>query len=356
MKSDNGSFNIWTQVDENSDNIWFSSYIIQLLCDAREIIDVEKNLINDAITHLVSKQKEDGSFYENPTFRNLVIDATKNYLTSFALISLLRNPSNAAAQISAEKAINFIEDERLYNCSNRDYDCAIGAYALALANHNESSEILHSKIKNNFYNLKNGVDSTKNLQKESVFIEVASYVTLWNLYYSKFEAAFKPLEWLMSRRRKLGKFLSDYDTVIGLNAISKFAYQYDFTNNIEAKVTVLSDNEKLTDVEVRNFMDSDIIDIKDELKRENLQLKFEGNGWIYANVWQQYKYSKPSRMSNTLSIVNIQAFLKQVNNSDAIEINIEKLSSIQKLIAIEITLPSGYVYLSHDNLEIIKVF
>lgn len=343
FRQENGAFNMWKK---SSDSIWLTALIVQILSDARDIINVDEAVITQAIDYIISKQNKDGSFnktstgpYEkilkpNPTTRT-------NYLTSFVLLALQKNvDSNENVTKSMELAEGFLIDD--VKNSKVDYDRAIAAYALSLANKISESEqlIFHNFTHNYRKNLK---------EKEGFFIEIASYETLAHLSLDNIPRALESVKWLISHRVKNGGFPSSHDNYVALKAISEFILRSNATTqytNINLKL-----QDKSNTIKVNNILDTNYLEVTN-LKNENLNFHVNGHGFAYANLWYQYNLDSSPGKNN----FNIETQLSESLHQKELKVILNSTSSANsKFINIEISLPSNFNYKSHNNATNIEV-
>lgn len=344
MRSKNGSFSMW---DDGSESVWFNAYIIQLLSEARDVIKIDEKLIKGAITFLDNKQnKTDGSFDDLSTgYRNVAPVAKKNYLTAFSLLALLK--SNKTHPMVKE-ALNFVANATLYKCDNRDYDKAIGAYVLSLGNR-QRENTSDFKLEYNYMNLTS--TNLRNVEQESVFIEVASLDALRNLHENNLVGAANAIKWLITRRNKDGQFPSAFDSRVGLEAIVEYMSRVNIKKDDHVTVDVHTKNTTIFTLNVESSTQIIHEDLRNVTAWTDLRLDFEGRGLIYANVWFQYMIDEEIKNGNNFHIT-------MHKNSEAtitFTLNCIKIRCNMGLTAMEVTLPSGYAYVSHVKSLAVKV-
>lgn len=325
-----------------SDSVWLTSYILQLLSDAREFIEVDEKLIEDSIKYLEWKQGIDGSFDDKNVgnYRNLVPALSKTYLTSFVALGLIKNYS--VTKSSVDKAVNYLINQS--NNMEYDYDLIIAAYALTLANKKYEADKLFKKIKRNY-------KTVTHPDKEAMFIEIASYDTLLNLHKNNIMEALEAVKWLINHRVKNGGFPSSFDSYMGLNAIASFLIQSGSVDGTGASLDISTNNGMQT-LDVNNVLD---IAKKELMGLENnteVNLQFNGNGLIYANFWYQYAVIKPTIVQNFYPANATIEILTQ--NENVMDITLKSKTN-STMVVMEVSLPSGFIYLPGNHSKNVKV-
>lgn len=340
MKAEGNSFNMWKNT--KSDSVWLTAYIVQLLSDARKIIKVDDKVIEDSLNYLKTMQGKDGSFDDKSlgTFRNLVSGLSKTYLTSFVLMALLKDQKNDTN--SAVKAINYLTNNSTK--FNYDYDHIIAAYALSLGGKANEADKIYGNIK---YHYKTSTHSNK----EGIFIEIASYVTLLNLHKNNIPDALENVKWLINHRVKNGGFPSSFDNYMGLNAIAAFLTQSGSVDATRASLKISTNNDMQT-LDVKNVLDTKYKELMGLGNNTQVNLQFKGKGLIYANFWYQYALTNTEETSN---FYEIDAPIEKITeNENMIDIKL-KTNVDSKMVVVEVSLPSGFIYVPGTYSRNVKV-
>lgn len=313
---------------ESSDAIWFTSFIVQLLNDARHIIEVDVDLITDAQKYIASKQKADGSFpFENeaPHWDHMEKskEMAKNYITAFVTITLLKSYNNETVTSSA---LSFLSKISLKN----DLDKAITAYAFALANQETEAA---KTIKHNF----NKKENKKSYNMKSLFAEVASYITLYELKGNNSESATSNVKWLVSQ----SKYFSTFDQIIAAEAICEYLIRTTVKNN---GINMLVDygNNNTLNFTILDSSSSQHETIQITENDVTLRLRANGNGVAIASVWYDHVIRETK---NDFYVITVKS-----DKLNQLKIGVEaKVYSFMPVI--EVQIPSGYDYKSHESLK-----
>lgn len=332
LETEEGAFQ--RNLSSSGNNIWFTSFVVQLLLEARNVMKfIDEDTISIALKYLVEKQEGDGSFPiddEIPHFDQMIknIGMQKNYITAFASLAFLKSPLHAD---KAEKALKFLNSTEL----KFDLDTSITAYAFAVAKKNEHATKFLKSVKQHYL-------TSKNPEKDSLFAEVASYTTLAGLKLSKTEYVIKNTGWLLNNKITM----SHYDRLISNQAINEFLLHTSNKNS-----SVISMQLKINEVDKllkigKSHKPDHVKFTKPERLANNDSLIFiiegSGNGMAVANIWYNYIIQKKEHDSFGIETETIT----KLNEMDLQVIITAKKNSFRT--AVEIHLPSGYDYKSHE--------
>lgn len=132
-----------------------------------------------------------------------------------------------------DKAIKYVADK--VSTEEDVYALAIAAVVLKKIKHSEAGKLLEKLDKSSKF--ENDLKWWSNMAKDhSNDIEVTSYI-LQSLVDSEEPGKLLPIiKWLVSQRNSLGGFDSTQDTVVGLQALIKFAEKYSATGDGKMKI------------------------------------------------------------------------------------------------------------------------
>lgn len=330
LSMENGAFT--REVISPGNCIWLTSFVVQLLSEAREIIEVDDDLITSALKYLVEKQEENGSFlidHEAPHFDQMQgnNEMPRNYITAFTTLAFLMNPNYNPSVM--EHALDYLSTTAKLQF---DLDKSLTAYAFALANRNDNATRFLKNIKRNFRT------NPKNFEKHSLFAEAASYTTLAGLKLHQTENVTENTEWLLNNKVSM----SQYDELISNKAISGFLLLTNIgTNGINMKIS-RNGEEKL--LKIRSSHEIDNAEFSQVNGDMTFNIKANGSGMSVANIRYEYiireeptKHFKIEANTKTVSMKEI---------SLQVEITAFKDSSRTE---VEIYLPSGYDFKSYES-------
>nr|XP_033805868.1 complement C4-A-like [Geotrypetes seraphini] len=215
-------------------SVWLTAFVAKVFTKCMGYINVEVRYIHNAVAFLIQNQQEDGSFHDpNPVLDRQMQGGVglsdKNLsLTAFVTISLqyskqtYNSDKNKHVTSSIEKAIVYME--RKVNPLLSAYSAAITAYALSLVNPSkrgvqEAEQILRAK---SVFVEENKVRYWP-AHTEAISVEATSYALLQALNNGNITYATPIAHWLIEKRKYGGGFCSTQDTVVALEALSKYS-------------------------------------------------------------------------------------------------------------------------------------
>ncbi|XP_031620960.1 CD109 antigen-like [Contarinia nasturtii] len=359
-RHNDGSFSAFGKSDK-SGSTWLTAFVAKSFRQAASFIDVDENIIDDALKWLSKKQNKDGSFLEIGTVSHKAMQGGSGKgvaLTAYVLTAFLENRDvETTYDETINKAIDYItkslEAQHKHHI-NDIYALAVAAYAMQLADHPNKDDFLAKLLKK-----ATTKDETKwlsryevasknstNRSSKTLNIEITSYGLLAILESGQFADGFPYFKFLLSQRNNKGGFIGTQDTVMGLQALAKFAERISIRdNNIEIMVhTDNLPNHTYFNVNPENAL----IYQSHELPSTIRAINITANGHGFALFQLSYKYHtnkiemEPSfkLKPNTLNNSN-EAYLKL-----QVCVTYEPIKSKEKrtnMVILEVALPSGYV-------------
>ncbi|CAL7935225.1 unnamed protein product [Xylocopa violacea] len=212
-------------------SIWLTAFVIKSFAQAKNLIHIDEYDLTSSVKWVASKQLENGCFpVVGDVFHKQMkgglheYDGSSSALTAYILISLLE--SGVSLHVShAKKAINCLE-ERIASGNEGPYTTVLTTYALALLNHPKANSSMKSLM--NLATRYNNLIWWEDKSKPSVglSIEMTAYVILTLVKLGGDEnmvEALKAVRWISKQRNAEGGFTSTQDTVVGLEALTKYA-------------------------------------------------------------------------------------------------------------------------------------
>ena len=239
-----GSFSAFGNSDPFG-STWLTGFVVKSFVDAKSYITVDMNVVESSLNFVISKQNLNGSFREDGNVIHKDMQggsASGTSLTAYIAIVLIEC-SSSFPQFNAQRDLAIA-----YLAANYDptdvYSLAITSYALALAGHSSASAVL-TKF-NNF-----AIETTLELhwekvlkadpssfyQPQSLDVEISAYGLL-TIYKNDISRALKIIRWLVKQQNSRGGFRSTQDTVVALDALSKFSAKFSATaSSLDLKLT-----------------------------------------------------------------------------------------------------------------------
>ncbi|RNA09103.1 alpha-2-macroglobulin 1 [Brachionus plicatilis] len=235
---------------------WLTAFVLRSFADTYESrqIQIDSNDLDRSIQMLISAQDEDGSFRQvgAPLYSKALAGGLKNKkvgLSAYVMISLLkavkalnRTSLDPNVQLSLSKGIQFLSAS-IDDVSNVDtYSLALSHFVFNLASINEESiEIIDQELdaratkEGDYLYWKDSEDDTS-FSSRSADLEITSYILTSRLAKYQNLADLVPIaKWINSNRNSLGGFYSTQDTVVALEALSKFA-SVSFTKDVNLRL------------------------------------------------------------------------------------------------------------------------
>lgn len=319
----------------NTRSIRIVNLAVDFLIDAQNFFEVNQTLIDDLLEFLMIHQKDDGTFwYDESSDPRSEIGKIKNQAIFTAqIISTIIKEENYAARYKNKisKSLKYLEKIDSFKV---DYEKVLAAYTFALVENINNTKKALEKM-NNAYNISNFI------RHKSAFVEIASYKILTKIMLE--DDPREEVKWLINQRSSSGGFISPYDTVLALKALLNYSrFRKIETNSIAVSV----DNKLITEIAWNDKFTSKEFD----LSRNSHEISIRGDGLAFFSVY--YEYDEKENMNDNFEIS--AKVSKESLNELHLKIDI-KAKDKTNLAVIEVELPRGFVYLSYENKNEVKV-
>ncbi|XP_076796626.1 murinoglobulin-1-like isoform X2 [Arvicanthis niloticus] len=246
-KHKDGSYSAFGDLGDHSQgNTWLTAFVLKSFAQARAFIFIDESHITQAFTWLSQQQKDNGCFRSSGSlFNNNMKGGVDDEMTLSAYITIaLLESSLPAMHPVVSKALSCLESswKAIKQGGNGSfvYTKALMAYAFALAgNQDKRNEILKSldkeaiKEDNSIHwerpqKPSKSEDSLYEPQAASAEVEMSAYVVLARLTAQPAPApedltlSMNTIKWLTKQQNSHGGFSSTQDTVVALDALSKY--------------------------------------------------------------------------------------------------------------------------------------
>ncbi|XP_052472271.1 complement C4 [Carassius gibelio] len=302
-------------------SIWLTAFIAKELTESRDIINVKDSYIQESISYIMSKQKSNGA-WDDPNqlydrgMKGGVGQAKDDVpLTAFILISmnhalkLYELGSDTELRVVMDRAKSYLEGQ--LDALESPYSLAITAYALSLHDQSAKAQQAHRKLKNIakcdkttcFWNSKHGRgDSAGKANAKSV--ETTAYALLSALSLSDKAIATLAANWLTEQRKYGGGFQSTQDTVLALEALTKYSIQNNDVDDLNLRVEMCLENGKKQDIHLTksNALTTTAVKVRNVGK---VSLNVRGTGRGTLAVVQTYRTMKKDESHCDLFHLNV---------------------------------------------------
>lgn len=290
-------------------SIWLTAFIAKELTESRDIISVKDSYIQESMSYLISKQKSNGA-WDDPNqlydrgMKGGVGKAKDDVpLTAFILISmnhalkLYELGSDTELRVAMDRAKSYLEGQ--LDVLESPYSLAITAYALSLHDQQSANaQRAHRKLKNIancdttkcFWNSSGGRgESAGKANAESV--ETTAYALLSALSLRDKAYAKLTANWLTEQRKYGGGFQSTQDTVVALEALTKYSMQNNDVDDLDLRVEMCLENGKKQDLHLtkNNALTAEAVKVRNVGK---VSLNVQGTGRGTLAIVQTYRTMK----------------------------------------------------------------
>lgn len=223
-----GSYSAFGNADPFG-STWLTAFVVKSLAQAQPFISIDSDNLKDSMDWLKKSQTFDGCFDTigqvfNKALKGGIANRGREALTAYVLISLKEagEESNSSAVVNATSCLLSLPAP-----SQHPYSLALRAYALALVGESEARTALASLMaqavvtsSSMYWELPKGYSRSASLLVETAGYAILSMVTL---DAQAFETDIrKVVKWITEQRNGQGGFHTTQDTVVALQALSKY--------------------------------------------------------------------------------------------------------------------------------------
>ncbi|XP_064470755.1 complement C3-like [Ornithodoros turicata] len=291
-RKQDGSFGIFTT---SPSNLWLTAFAIRNFCEARKWTMIDENIITSGLQYVLGMQQTDGKFVTEKNGLNANTWGGIQGpvpLTAYVLITLTEcandgvqmgnQMTTARAQASA-----FLESN--LRASTDPYTLALSAYALSLANSPRKQSVL-GWLKG-VANYREG-DNTRHISAANTphSIEATSYAIMAFInedeglpYINSY------INWMNQQLQPSGAFKSTQDTVVALQALTRYAmFAKEGDMDLTCEVTLSNARDFNTTVRIRRDNSHILQKVPVTGTCEHIFLNVKGYGT--ANAFFSYSY------------------------------------------------------------------
>jgi CD109 antigen len=350
FKHYDGSYSAFGKWDRCG-STWLTAFVVKSFYQAKKYIKIQNSVIKQALGWLRFEQTDDGKFTEvGEMIDEEMQGGTANgiALTAYVLIAFLeiQDMSNNHKN-TIEKSINFI----IKNLENVEdpFVLSIVAYALQLADHPLKQKILDKLDRKS--KTQNGMKWWEKSPGSSIDVEMTAYALLAFTEAGKSMESMQIFKWLISQRNDHGGFKSTQDTVVGLQALAKFAATIDNSNkNLIVKFETNEKQLEKFNVGNKNSLVLQKAEISSGTKK--VLIKAAGQGSCLAQV--SYKYNVSSVETNERFKIDVNVAKSKGLKCWEISLNTcfipDAITKVSNMALMEIVFPSGYI-LDYETME-----
>lgn len=301
-------------------NTWLTAFVLKAFAQAQSYIYIEKTHITNAFNWLSMKQRENGCFQQSGSLLNNAMKGGVDdevTLSAYITIALLEMPLPVTHSV-VRNALFCLETAWASISNSQEshvYTKALLAYAFALAgNRAKRSEVLESLNKDAVNeeesvhwqrpkNVEGNVQEMRSFSYKprapSAEVELTAYVLLAyltsassrptrDLSSSDLTTASKIVKWIIKQQNSHGGFSSTQDTVVALQALSKYGAATFTKSNKEVSVTIESSGTVPRTLHVNNGNRLLLQEVRLADLPGNYITKVSGSGCVYLQTSLKY--------------------------------------------------------------------
>ncbi|OAD58540.1 Alpha-2-macroglobulin-like protein 1, partial [Eufriesea mexicana] len=226
-------------------SIWLTAFVLKSFSQAADLIHIDEMQLTRTAMWITRNQLKNGCFpVIGKVFHKKMKGGLKDYedspaLTAYILISLIESRVDLPPGYIND-AVKCLEN-RLASSQNEPYTMILITYALALTDHPKANSSMKAlmDLATHQNNLIWWEDKSR--PSLSLSIEMTAYMILTLLKLGDNEnmvEVLKAVRWISKQRNTEGGFTSTQDTVLGLEALTKYAIKTAHHSNTDLSVLV----------------------------------------------------------------------------------------------------------------------
>ncbi|XP_065440730.1 alpha-2-macroglobulin-like isoform X1 [Chrysemys picta bellii] len=366
-KHRDGSYSTFGPRYRQSRNTWLTAFVLKSFAQARSHIFIEEKHIQDALAWLTGKQKENGCFRSSGTLLNNAIKGGVDdevTLSAYITIALLEIPLPITHSV-VRNAL-FCLETAAEQGGNHVYTRALLAYAFALAGKEEKRRALLDSLDKEAVK-EDGSSHWQRPGKEpkadlpffhprapSAEVEMTSYVLLAYLTtqpapsQDDLSLAAQIAKWISKQQNPNGGFSSTQDTVVALQALSRYGASTYAKSGGVSTVTLQSTG---------NFQTQFQVDHENRLLLQRVALPevpgdystgVTGEGCVYVQTSLRYNVlPKPGEAPFALEVHTVPKTCDspRAQRTFDISINISYTGKrpVSNMVIVDVTMLSGFI-------------
>ena len=356
-----GSFSAFGDSDAEG-SLWLTAFVLKTFSQARGMIHIDPDVLSASQDWILRHQRRDGSF-EPVGFlhhQELLGGLKGNTaLTAYMAIALLESGEQAASS----KAIDYLEGE--LDGIDDPYTVAIVSYALELAGSDKAGaayDKLMSMAEAGDGGLSwgssppdvNGLAKPGTLPRDpgtvhpprpdrSAAVETTGYATLALLERGDMVSASNAGKWLVNQRNAYGGYGSTQDTVVGLQALTRFAVHA--RSDVEMSVTLSSgDWEEELSITPGN---ADVVHILEVPAGAEIEVSGSGRGQVVVQAVRRFNTPEVETVGRPIFDIDVDYGTDRVEVDDVITVSADVTFNPPRfveagMVVLDVSIPTGF--------------
>jgi len=329
----NGAYSIWGGDGDKDGSTWLTSFVVKSFSEASQYVKIDRRLVQSSVDWLLKGQMENGCFRKRGYVHSSYLKggASDDSLTPFVVAALLEaKTSKLGIEVEDRKMREAVEC-MLRSVNTTDlYSSIVTAYSANLLSNKlqkkselpfESNLELSETMQGKLEEVMEAVLSRANTSEVGAqFWDNERKKSRWGYYYPSSEAvemtaymvmnfvlrdevpkALESVKWLARQRNSQGGFVSTQDTVVALQALSKYSQEIGKTR-LDMSVDVTEKNEGEAENKLNTFTlneDNSLLLQTQKLTKLPSQLELDTSGSGCAMVQTVLRYNMPEVQENS---------------------------------------------------------
>ncbi len=332
-RRNDGSFSAFGQSDSEG-SLWLTAFVLKSFAQADGLIYIDSAVQDQAMQWILSHQRGNGSF-EPVGFvhHSDLLGGLQGNTALTAYIAIALREAGETGQ--SANALQYLEG-RLPDIDD-PYTMAIVAYALALGNSPRAGDAQQQLMSM-------ATSDTSGLHwQHSAAVETTGYATLALLENGDLVSAANAARWLVSQRNAYGGYSSTQDTVVGLQALIRFAAQSKFDVDMTIDLSVGDWNRSV----VVDETNADIVQVLELPRGTDLRVAAAGDGQVVAQVVHRFNLPEVQTSSPETFHIDVTYSADHVQVDDIIEITaalafVPTTPLDAGMIVLDVAVPTGF--------------
>ncbi|KAJ8679263.1 hypothetical protein QAD02_015050 [Eretmocerus hayati] len=301
--------------EAGSGSMWLTAFVVKSFAQARSMIQIDERDLKLSVKWIVRRQLENGCFpvvgqvfHKDMKGGLREEDGSSSALTAYVLIALLESGVPLSASLVNNALYCLEKASAAEHPADNPYTAALTTYALALLEHPRANESLRALMTR--ASRQNDIVWWEDKSRPgslALSIEMSAYAVL-SLVKLGGEAnmmeALRAVRWMSKKRNSEGGFSSTQDTVLGLEALTKYALAMANSSATDLSVLITaSEIERLFKVNDDNRMLLSRIELP--VLPTSLEVFAEGEGCVL--VQSSVRYNKASASGSEAFELSVSA-------------------------------------------------
>ncbi|MSP13102.1 MAG: alpha-2-macroglobulin [Chloroflexi bacterium] len=355
-----GSYSAFGDQDKEG-SLWLTAFVMKTFAQAKGLIFIDDTVQDSAKAWILKRQNTDGSF---DTFGFVIHQELvgglqgKTALTAYLAIALQETGERTASA----KAIAYLE--RQLDTINDAYTLALTAYALELA-HSPKASRAYDHLMGMAHESDEGLSWGQNNRplpqpqsgppapqapirppqprQNSAVVETTSYALVALVEHGDRLNASRAARWLVSQRNAFGGFESTQDTVVGLQALTRYAAGA--KSDVDATITLqVGDWQKEVRVSPAN---ADVLQMIEVPHEGQLRVAVKGKGQVVLQTVRRFNVPDAEKQAQSVFQMDVTYDAAKIEVNDQVTVTAKvKFTPPEPvkagMVVLDVAIPTGF--------------